>query len=97
MSLTDHGGGKRRTTNSLDEIAASHRLSQGLGLRLIAIAAGNCDRRNGVSGSVCTAAMLSRPCPLWVKSRHRGTSNQCPLYPQKRTLELSREMSALGH
>ena len=25
-------------------------------------------------------------CPLWVKSRHRGTSDQCPLYPQKRTL-----------
>src|SRR5215472_3229221 len=21
-------------------------------------------------------------CPLWVKSRHRGISNQCPLYPQ---------------
>src|SRR5262249_55681705 len=34
-------------------------------------------------------------CPLWVKSRHRGTSNRCPLYPQKRTLELSRGMSAL--
>jgi hypothetical protein len=32
---------------------------------------------------------------LWVKSRHCGISNQCPLYPQKRTLELSREMSAL--
>ena len=26
-------------------------------------------------------------CPLWVKSGHRRTSNQCPLYPQKRTLE----------
>src|SRR6516165_10631975 len=25
-------------------------------------------------------------CPLWVKSRHWSTSNQCPLYPQKRTL-----------
>jgi len=34
-------------------------------------------------------------CPLWVKSRHRRTSNQCPLYPQKRTLELSGVMSAL--
>ena len=34
-------------------------------------------------------------CPLWVKSRHRGPSAQCPLYPQKRTLELSLEMSAL--
>ena len=34
-------------------------------------------------------------CPLWVKSRHRRKSGQCPLYPQKRTLELSRGMSAL--
>jgi hypothetical protein len=33
MSLTDHGGGKRRTTNSLDEIASSHWLSPGAGLR----------------------------------------------------------------
>src|SRR5215468_10589699 len=38
------------------------------------------------SGSVCTAAILSRSCPLWVKSGHSLTSNQCPLYPQKRTL-----------
>src|SRR5215469_14410262 len=30
------------------------------------------------------ALFLSRSCPLWVKSRHRGISNQCPLYPQKR-------------
>src|SRR5262249_51641319 len=36
----------------------------------------------GVQGSVCMAAILSRSCPLWVKSRHRGTSNQRPLYPQ---------------
>src|SRR6516225_12302773 len=36
-----------------------------------------------------------RRCPLWVKSRHRGTSGQCPLYPQKRTLEISHGMSAL--
>src|SRR6516164_1336670 len=34
-------------------------------------------------------------CLLWVKSRHRGIFNQCPLYPQKRTLELSHGMSAL--
>jgi hypothetical protein len=33
--------------------------------------------------------------PLWVKSRHSAVSAQCPLYPQKRTSELSREMSAL--
>ena len=25
-------------------------------------------------------------CPLWVKSRHWGKSEQCPLYPRKRTL-----------
>src|SRR6516165_10991710 len=31
----------------------------------------------------------------WVKSRHWGRCDRCPLYPQKRTLELSREMSAL--
>ena len=47
------------------------------------------------SGSVCTTAILGRSCPLWVKSRHCGTSNQCPLYPQKQTLELSGVMSAL--
>src|SRR5262249_17523678 len=35
-------------------------------------------------------------CPLWVKSGHRSTSNQCPLYPhRKRTSELRRGMSAL--
>src|SRR5215831_17866104 len=34
-------------------------------------------------------------CPLWVKSRHRKGSVECPLYPQKRTLGLSRGMSAL--
>ena len=34
-------------------------------------------------------------CPLWVKSKHRGEFKECPLYPRKRTLELSAEMSAL--
>src|SRR6516165_5645579 len=29
------------------------------------------------------AASLEVSCPLWVKSRHRGISNQCPLYPPK--------------
>src|SRR5215471_6939567 len=46
-------------------------------------------------GSGCTAAILNRPCPLWVKSRPRGTSNQCPLYPQKRTSLRVIGMSAL--
>src|SRR6516162_8285602 len=36
-----------------------------------------------------------RPCPLWVKSGHWGTSEQCPLYPQKRTLISTVVMSAL--
>src|SRR5262249_36499487 len=34
-------------------------------------------------------------CPLWVRSGHRSPLKRCPLYPQKLTLELSREMSAL--
>src|SRR5215470_14511276 len=53
------------------------------------ITTGICGRQNGVQGSVCAAAIQNRSCPLWVKSRHCGTSNQCPLYPQKRTLILS--------
>jgi hypothetical protein len=28
---------------------------------------------------------MSAPCPLWVKSGHRGSSVRCPLCPQKRT------------
>src|SRR5215471_13986178 len=34
-------------------------------------------------------------CPLWVKSGHFAWSHRCPLYPQKRTSELSRVTSAL--
>ena len=60
-----------------------------------AITAGICGQWNGVQRSVCTAAILSRSCPLWVKSGHRIRSASCPLYPQKRTLELSGVMSAL--
>src|SRR6516225_4846428 len=33
--------------------------------------------------------------PLWVKSGHYDKSAPCPLYPQKRTLELSLGMSVL--
>ena len=40
-------------------------------------------------------APVKRPRPLWVKSGHRGGTASCALYPQKRTLELSRAMSAL--
>jgi hypothetical protein len=38
-----------------------------------------------MSEVLCVTAKLDRQCPLWVKSRHRNSSNQCPLYPQKRT------------
>jgi hypothetical protein len=34
-------------------------------------------------------------CPPWVKSGHSVRSRPRPLYPQKRTLELNRVMSAL--
>jgi hypothetical protein len=34
-------------------------------------------------------------CPLWVISGHRGMSDQCPLYPRKRTLRRATVMSAL--
>ena len=34
-------------------------------------------------------------CPLWVKSGHRSTSNQCLLYPQKRTSPSAITMSVL--
>ena len=37
----------------------------------------------------------SHASPMPVKIRHRRMSVWCPLYPQKRTLELSLEMSAL--
>ena len=59
------------------------------------ITAGICDWWNRVQESVCAVAILSRSCPLWVISGHWSTSASCPLYPQKRTMELNREMSAL--
>src|SRR6516164_5156792 len=70
---------------------------KGLGLRRFSksITPGICGRRNGVSGSVCTAAILRRSCPLWVKSRHCIRSVPCPLYPQKRTFVGVSTMSAL--
>src|SRR6516164_11754590 len=36
-----------------------------------------------------------RSCPLGVISGHSPTFDRCPLYPQMRTSQLSREMSAL--
>src|SRR5215469_9204728 len=44
---------------------------------------------------VCITANSGGSCPLWVKSGHWSTFEQCLLYPQKRTLELNRVMSAL--
>jgi hypothetical protein len=41
------------------------------------------------------AAIWSRRCPLCAKSRHSQDAHRCPLYPQKRTLGLSRAMSAM--
>src|SRR6516165_3272749 len=48
------------------------------------------DRRNGLHGSVCAAAILSHSCPLWVISGHSAVSERRPLYPQKQTLSLRR-------
>src|SRR5215472_14212285 len=45
-----------------------------------------CDRRNGVQGSSCTAAILSCQCPLWVKSRHLAHSTEPsgrPIFPYR--------------
>ena len=60
-----------------------------------AIQTGICDLRSGVQRRLCAAAILGSSCPLWVKSGHSTTFDRCPLCPQKRTLRLSREMSAL--
>jgi hypothetical protein len=48
----------------------------------------------GQTGRPEVVRLESGECLLWVKSRHWGTSEQCPLYPQKQTLELNRLMSA---
>ena len=34
-------------------------------------------------------------CPLWVISGHNRQSDQCPLYPRKRTFGAANAMSAL--
>jgi hypothetical protein len=39
------------------------------------ITAGFGDQRNGVQGSVCTAAILSRSCPLWVDAVEKRLEN----------------------
>src|SRR5262249_6036391 len=49
----------------------------------------------GVHAVLCSTATSGTECPLWVKSRHWGTSDQCPRYPQKRTSVSAIAMSAL--
>src|SRR6516162_2574045 len=41
--------------------------------------------RSGSHQQIGSGQIKGRECPLWVISGHRGISNQCPLYPQKRT------------
>jgi hypothetical protein len=44
---------------------------------------------------LCIAAKAARSCPLWVRSGHHGSPDECPLYPPKRTLSDTTGMSAL--
>jgi hypothetical protein len=46
------------------------------------ITAGICDWRNGFQGSVCTAAILNRRCPLWVMSGHSTKSVNVRFTPE---------------
>src|SRR5262249_43502186 len=39
------------------------------------------------------ARLHGRSCPLWVKSRHCSESDQCPVYPRKRTVVTEDGMS----
>ena len=45
--------------------------------------------------ALCITANSDCQCLLWVKSGHRSTSIQCPLYPQKQTFIGAILMSAL--
>src|SRR6516225_5305470 len=71
-----------RSPSALERRRIAH--PEGLGLRRFSksITAGICGQRNGVQGSVRTAATLSRSCPLWVINGHQGHAHPCPLYPQ---------------
>src|SRR5262249_45462638 len=53
--------------------------------RLIACPEAQTGHRAGSNWEVGSGQTEARKCPLWVKSRHRGTSSECPLYPQKQT------------
>jgi hypothetical protein len=86
----------RGASNCLEEISASHRQPEAQDYADTQITSGICGPRNGVQRSNCTAAILNRLCPLWVRSGHRRAFRQCPLYPQKRTLLERGGMSALS-
>src|SRR5262249_31165023 len=77
--LTGSGGVRLRTV-AASRLAPKHRRIAHPG-QVYA----DCGLHNGITAGCCTAAILSS-CPLWVKSRHQGQLNECPLYPQKRTL-----------
>jgi hypothetical protein len=55
-----------------------------------------CPETQGIVAAQTRTGKGGNQCPLWVKSRHRGISNQCPLYPQKRTFIGAIGTSALG-
>ena len=62
-----------RNSNSFNEIARRIACPKAQDhANSVLITAGIYDRRNGVQGSVCAAAIRNRSCRLWVKSRHRG-------------------------
>src|SRR6516164_892492 len=63
--------------------------------RLIACPEAQTGHRTGSNWEDGSGQTDARQCPLWVKSRHSLTFGRCPLYPQKRTSELSLAMSAL--
>ena len=74
---------------SESELPELLRRAAGVGAELKALVkVADCDGDPGI-------AATRAPCPLWVKSGHWGASEQCPLYLQKRTLELSHETTAL--
>src|SRR5262249_13954170 len=93
-------GGERpyngRTSYDFDEIAASHYSPQSSGARRLPT-----DYIRDLRPAEWGLAFILRgnnprtKCPLWVKSGHSAVSEQCPLYPQKRTLVECVEMSAL--
>src|SRR5262249_6373973 len=71
------------------------RLSPALERRLIARSRFRTTHRSGSNWEVGSGQVGARQCPLWVISGHRSSSNQCPLYPRKRTLLTVIGMSAL--